>query len=60
MASPSPSTLMRTTGYEISYLLRRESENEVEFITIILWDSIEQIRAVSGEFAIPAWPTLTI
>jgi len=35
-------------GYRGSYLLRREAENEVEFITIMLWDSIDAIRAVAG------------
>jgi heme-degrading monooxygenase HmoA len=37
------------SGYIGSYLLRRQQEAEVEFITIILWDSIEAIRAVTGE-----------
>ena len=35
-------------GYRGSYLLRRDAGEEVEFITIILWDSIEAIRAVAG------------
>jgi heme-degrading monooxygenase HmoA len=35
-------------GYRGSYLLRRASEAEVEFITIMLWDSIDAIRAVTG------------
>ncbi len=35
-------------GYKGSYLLRRETANEVEFITIMMWDSIEAIRAVAG------------
>ena len=35
-------------GYASSYLLRRENEGEIEFITIMLWDSIESIRAFAG------------
>lgn len=40
--------LSKIPGYQSSYLLRREAGSEVEFITIILWDSIEAIRAVTG------------
>lgn len=29
-------------------LLRRKAGDEVEFITIMLWDSIDAIRAVAG------------
>lgn len=35
-------------GYRGSYLLRREAGNEVEFVTLIFWDSLEDIRAVAG------------
>ena len=35
-------------GYRGSYLLRKEAGNEVEFITIMLWDSLDAIRAVTG------------
>ena len=38
----------KVRGYRGSYLLRRETGNEVDFITIMLWDSINWIRAVSG------------
>src|SRR5215470_10223147 len=31
------------------YLLRRDAGAEVEFITIMLWDSIDAIRSVAGE-----------
>lgn len=37
----------KVKGYRGSYLLRREAGDEVEFITIMLWDSIEAIRAVA-------------
>ena len=35
-------------GFRGSYLLRRRHEDEVEFITIILWDSLDDIRAIAG------------
>ena len=35
-------------GYRGSYLLRRASGAEVEFVTIILWDSLDAVRAVAG------------
>jgi heme-degrading monooxygenase HmoA len=38
----------KVEGYVGSYLLRRVAGDEVEFITIMLWDSIESIRAVAG------------
>lgn len=38
----------RVKGYRGSYLLRKEAGNEVEFITIMLWDSLDAIRAVTG------------
>jgi heme-degrading monooxygenase HmoA len=36
-------------GFRGSYLLRRAIGNEVEFITIILWDSLDDVRAIAGE-----------
>ncbi len=41
--------LSKVKGYRGSYLLRRSAGDEVEFITIMLWDSIDAIRAVAGE-----------
>jgi|SRR5215467_2873861 len=35
-------------GFEGSYLLRRKVGAEVEFVTILLWDSIEGIKALAG------------
>ena len=35
-------------GFRGSYLLRRPHDGEVEFITIILWDSLDDIRAIAG------------
>ncbi len=39
----------KVKGYRGSYLLRRNAGDEVEFITIMLWDSIDAIKAVAGE-----------
>jgi len=41
--------ISKVKGYRGSYLLRRETGAEIEFITIMLWDSIDAIRAVAGE-----------
>jgi heme-degrading monooxygenase HmoA len=41
--------LSKVKGYCGSYLLRRDRGDEVEFMTIILWDSIDAIKAVAGE-----------
>ncbi len=38
----------KAPGYQGSYLLRREAGDEVEFVTIMLWDSLEAIRATAG------------
>ena len=35
-------------GYRGSYLLRREAGDDIEFVTIMLWDSVDAIRAVAG------------
>jgi len=40
--------LSKVEGYRGSYLLRRTVGDEVEFITIILWDSLDNVRAVAG------------
>jgi antibiotic biosynthesis monooxygenase (ABM) superfamily enzyme len=36
-------------GYHGAYLLRRDLGQEVEFATILLFDSIEHVRAFAGE-----------
>ena len=41
--------ISKVKGYRGSYLLRREAGEEIEFITIMLWDSVGAIRAVAGE-----------
>jgi heme-degrading monooxygenase HmoA len=40
--------ISKAKGYRGSYLLRREARDEIEFITIMFWDSIDAIRAVVG------------
>lgn len=40
--------ISKAKGYRGSYLLRRAAGDETEFITIMLWDSIDAIRAVAG------------
>lgn len=36
-------------GYHGAHLLRRELDGEVEFMTILWFDSMEGVRALSGE-----------
>jgi len=38
----------KVRGYEGSYLLRKEADGEVEFITILLWESVEALKAFTG------------
>ena len=40
--------ISKAKGYRGSYLLRRNAGSNVEFITILLFDSIDNIRAVAG------------
>jgi heme-degrading monooxygenase HmoA len=40
--------ISKAKGYRGSYLLRRDRGAEVEFITILLFDSVEDIRRASG------------
>ena len=40
--------ISKVKGYKGSYLLRRNLGADVEFITVLLWDSIDSIRAVAG------------
>lgn len=39
----------KISGYRGSYLFRRQVGEEVEFVTVMLWDSIDAIRAVAGQ-----------
>ena len=40
--------ISKAKGYKGSYLLRRNLGAEVEFITILLWNSIEELRLAAG------------
>src|ERR1700724_633582 len=40
--------ISKAKGYRGSYLLRRNLGAEVEFVTILLWDSIDGLRAAAG------------
>jgi heme-degrading monooxygenase HmoA len=41
--------LKELAGHCGAYLLRREDNGEVEFLAVTLWDSIESVRAFSGQ-----------
>jgi heme-degrading monooxygenase HmoA len=38
----------RSQGYQGSYFLRRNLGTEVEFVTVMLWESFDAIRAFAG------------
>ena len=40
--------ISKVAGYQGGYLLRRAAGAEVEFVTIMIWDSIDAIRTVAG------------
>jgi antibiotic biosynthesis monooxygenase (ABM) superfamily enzyme len=40
--------ISKKKGYRGSYLLRRSQGSEIEFITILLFDSLDDIRAAAG------------
>ena len=47
----------KVPGYRGGYVLRRQLENEVEFITIMLWDSLDAVKAVAGpDYAVSIIP----
>ena len=49
MLKPEPLPgLSKVKGYKGSYVLRRNLGHEVEFITILLWESLDAVRAVAG------------
>ena len=39
----------RVKGYRGAFLLRREAGDEVEFVTLTIFDSLEAVRAFAGE-----------
>ena len=40
--------ISKHTGYRGSYLLRRRAGEEVEFVTMLLWDSMDALRSAAG------------
>jgi antibiotic biosynthesis monooxygenase (ABM) superfamily enzyme len=40
--------ISKRKGYRGSYLLRRNGGEEIEFVTILLWDSIDDLRVIAG------------
>jgi heme-degrading monooxygenase HmoA len=41
--------LCQIDGFKGVYLLRRESSDDVEFVVLTLWESMEAIRKFAGE-----------
>jgi heme-degrading monooxygenase HmoA len=39
----------RIDGYRGSFLLRRDAPDQVEYITLTLWESLDAVRAFAGE-----------
>ncbi len=39
----------RISGYRGAYLLRRNMEDSVEFVTLTFWDSLDAVREFAGE-----------
>jgi antibiotic biosynthesis monooxygenase (ABM) superfamily enzyme len=40
--------ISKVPGYRGGYVLRRTLDGEVEFITIMIWESLEALKAVAG------------
>jgi heme-degrading monooxygenase HmoA len=40
--------ISRVKGYRGSYFLRRDLGSEVEFVTILLWESLESLQNFAG------------
>lgn len=40
--------LKSIAGHKAAFLLRRETEGEVEFLAVTLWDSLETIKRFAG------------
>src|SRR5262249_4281088 len=40
--------IMKVAGYTGTYLLRRRCGKEIEFMTVMLWDSLEALREFAG------------
>ncbi len=44
----------RIQGYQGAYLLRRPAGDEVEFITVTFWQTMDAVRAFAGEGRTPS------
>lgn len=44
-----PGIEAKTRGYEGVYVLRRDAGDEVEFITLTLWESMDAVKTLVGE-----------
>lgn len=44
-----PGIRAQARGYRGVYVLRRDLDNEVEFVTLTLWDSTDAIRSLVGD-----------
>jgi heme-degrading monooxygenase HmoA len=40
--------IRRVAGYKGAYLLRRDVEDGVEFVTVTLWESLDAVREFAG------------
>ena len=40
--------ISKVPGFKGSYFLRRSVGNEVEFVTILLWESLDALKAFAG------------
>jgi drug/metabolite transporter (DMT)-like permease len=47
--------ITKVAGYKGSYLLRRRCGKEIEFITVMLWDSLEALREFPGQEKLKAF-----
>ena len=39
----------RVAGFQGAYLLRRDAEEEIEFVTITMFESMESVKAFAGD-----------
>jgi heme-degrading monooxygenase HmoA len=44
-----PGIEQRVGGFQGVYLLRRDAGDEIEFVTVTLWDSLDAVREFAGE-----------
>jgi heme-degrading monooxygenase HmoA len=44
-----PGIEQRIEGFRGVYLLRRDAGDEIEFVTVTLWDSLDAVREFAGD-----------